>query len=65
MEGRLGEIRGNIASVNESIAETQLQMLDLENDNQNEINDLLQKTQSQISDLQEQYQAAQDVLREL
>lgn len=62
MEGRLGEIRGQIASVNEMIAETQLQMLDLENDNQNEINDQLQKTQTQIADLQEQYQAAQDVL---
>lgn len=62
MEGRLGEVRGNIASVNESIAETELQMLDLENDNQNEINDLLQKTQTQIADLQEQYQAAEDVL---
>lgn len=62
MEGRLGEIKGNIASVNESIAETRLQMLDLENDSQNEINDQLQKTQSQIADLQEQYEAAEDVL---
>ncbi len=62
MEGRLGEIKGNIASVGEAISETQLQMLDFVNDNQREINDQLQKTQAQILDLQEQYQAAQDVL---
>lgn len=62
IEGQLGEIKGNIASVYESVAETQLQMLDLENDHQKEINDQLQKTQSQVADLQEQYQAAEDVL---
>lgn len=62
MQGRLGEINGNIASVNELITETQLQMLDLKNDNQNEINDQLQKVQSQISDLEEQYQTAEDIL---
>lgn len=61
MEARLGEIKGNIASINESIIETELQILDFENDNKKEINDVLQKTQSQIADLQEQYQAAQDV----
>lgn len=62
IEGRLGEIIGNLGSVNESIAETELQMLDFENDNQNEINDLMQKAQAQILDLQEQYEASKDVL---
>lgn len=62
VEGRLGEIKGNIAGVNEAIAETQLQALDFENDYKNEINDQLGKAQSQILDLQEQYRAAQDIL---
>lgn len=62
IEGKLGEIKSNIAAIQESISETELQMFDLKNDSKNEINDQLQKIRSQIVDLQEQYQAAEDIL---
>lgn len=62
IQGRWGEAKAHIATSNESIVETQLQMLDLENDNENKINDSLHEVQSQILSLQEQYEASKDVL---
>jgi HlyD family type I secretion membrane fusion protein len=63
LKGKLGEIKANIAGANETVAETQLQIMNLENENQKEINAELKETHSHILDLQEQYQAANDILK--
>lgn len=60
--GRLGQIKAELSSANETIAETQLQIINTQNENQKEINSELKESQAQIQDLQEQYQAVLDVL---
>ncbi len=62
LEGRIGEMRANMARARENIAETELQLLNVENETYREINDALKEARGKLLDLQEQYRAAADVL---
>lgn len=61
-EGRLGELIAQIARSRQAIAESEISILSLQNDSQNEIAQSLRDTQNQIHDLREQIQAANHVL---
>lgn len=61
-EGRLGELIAQIARARQTIAESEISILGLNNDSQNEIAQSLRDTQNQIHDLTEQIQAASHVL---
>ncbi len=61
-EGRLGELTAQIARARQTIAESEINILSLQNDSQSEIAQSLRDTQNQIHDLAEQIQAANHVL---
>jgi HlyD family secretion protein len=62
IEGRRGDLIAQIARAQQSIMESQVNVLNLKNDAQNEIAQQLRETQKKIHELQEQIQAARDVL---
>ncbi len=62
IEGRRGEIIAQIARAQQTIAESQVSILNLENDTQNEVAEQLRETQRKIHDLKEKIQEAADVL---
>jgi HlyD family secretion protein len=61
-EGRLGELVAQTARARQTIAESEINILSLQNDVQNEIAQALRDTQNQIHDLTEKIQAASHVL---
>jgi HlyD family secretion protein len=62
MEGKRGEIVASIARAAQTIAESEVSILNLQNDTANEIANDLRDTQKKIHELSEQIQAARDVL---
>ncbi len=62
IEGRRGDMLAQIARAQQSIAESQVSIVNLENDTQNEIAEQLRDTQKKIHELREQIQQASDVL---
>lgn len=62
VEGRVGQVRGEIAHSQEQISEHQLHIISLENKWQKEIDDELKETYSKILDFKEQYEADKDIL---
>jgi HlyD family secretion protein len=62
MEGKRGELVASIARAHQTIAESQVNILNIQNDTQNEVANDLRDTQKKIHELTEQMQAARDVL---
>jgi HlyD family secretion protein len=62
IEGRRGETIAQIARAQQTIAESQVSILNLENDTQNEVAEQLRETQRKMHDLKEKIQEASDVL---
>lgn len=62
IEGRRGELVALIAKAQQTIAESEVQILNQQNDTQNEVATQLRDTQQKIHELTEQMQAAADVL---
>lgn len=61
-EGKRGDLMAQIARAQQTIAESEVNIISLENDSQNEIAQSLRDTQNQIHELVEQIQAAAHVL---
>jgi HlyD family secretion protein len=62
MEGKRGETVASVARAQQSIAESEVNILNLKNDTANEVANDLRDTQKKIHELSEQIQAARDVL---
>jgi HlyD family secretion protein len=62
IEGKRGDTIAQIARAGQNIAESQVSILNQENDMQNEVAESLRDTQKKIHELSEQIQAATDVL---
>lgn len=62
MEGRIGDTTAQIAKAKQVIAESEVDILSLQNDHQKEVADELRETQKKRHELEEQVQAAADVL---
>jgi HlyD family secretion protein len=62
IEGRRGELAAQIAKAQQTIAESEVQIINQQNDTQNEVANQLRDTQQKIHELAEQMQAASDVL---
>jgi HlyD family secretion protein len=62
IEGRRGDLNAQIAKAQQTIAESEVQILNQQNDTQNEVATQLRETQQKIHELAEQMQAASDVL---
>jgi HlyD family secretion protein len=62
IQGRRGELAALIAKAQQTIAESEVQILNQKNDTQNEVATQLRDTQQKIHELAEQMQAASDVL---
>lgn len=63
LDGRDGDIKSQIAKAGQSISQTQLEIINLDNDTKNEILAELQEIEIKISDLREQLTSAKDVLK--
>jgi HlyD family secretion protein len=63
LRGRLGQLRGDIAKAQQTIGETRLQIIDLDNRRAEEVVRDLRDAQARIADLEEKERAAEDVLR--
>lgn len=63
MEGRRGDALAQIARAQQTIAEAEVNILSLRNDNQKEVAEQLRETQQKLHELQEQVQAATDTLQ--
>jgi HlyD family secretion protein len=62
IEGRRGELAAQIAKAQQTIAESDVQIINQQNDTQNDVANQLRDTQQKIHELSEQMQAASDVL---
>ncbi len=62
LEGRIADARSQIAQVNQRIAESELQIIDLENSFREEVLGELRTKQDEVANLFEQLTAARDVL---
>jgi HlyD family secretion protein len=62
LEGSRGQIRAQIARAQQTIAESELNVLSLRNDNQNEVAQQLRETEEKLHELVQQREAAADVL---
>lgn len=62
VEGQRGQALAQIARANQSIAEAEVDILNLRNDTQKQVADELRATQQRVHELQERVQAANDVL---
>jgi HlyD family secretion protein len=62
MDGKRGELAAQIARAQQTIAENEVNILNLQNDTQNEVANDLRDTQKKIHELGEQIEAAQAVL---
>lgn len=63
LEGRSGDINAQIAKAGQAISETELEIINLDNDTKNQILAELQDIEIKISDLTEQLTSAKDVLK--
>lgn len=63
LKGNQGEYLANISKVKQTIAETQIEIINLKTENQNQIVKDLQDVQTKIVDLEERVKAATDVLQ--
>ncbi len=61
-EGKRGDMAAQIARAKQTIAESEVNILSLQHDNQKEVADNLRDIQKKLHELQEQTQAAADVL---
>ena len=61
-EGKIGQIKSSIASVNQKIGENKLEIINFANNVQNKINIELKDIASAITDLKERMKTAQDIL---
>ncbi len=62
-KGKKGELEANIAKAGQSISETELEIINLQNENLNEILAELQDIEVKVSDLTEQLVSAKDILK--
>jgi HlyD family secretion protein len=62
MEGKRGDTMAHIAKAKQTIAESEVDILSLQNDRQKDVADELRDTQKKLHEVQEQAQAAADVL---
>lgn len=62
-EGKKGELEASIAKAGQSILETKLEIINLENENLNEVLANLQDVEVKVSDLTEQLASAKDILK--
>ena len=62
IEGQRGELAAQIAKAQQTIAESEVQIINQQNDTQNDVANQLRETQAKIHELTEQMQAAADVL---
>jgi HlyD family secretion protein len=62
MEGKRGDTLAHIAKAKQTIAESEVDILSLQNDRQKDVADELRDTQKKLHEVQEQAQAAADVL---
>ena len=62
-EGKKGELVATIAKAKQSISETELEIINLQNENLNEILAELQDIEVKVSDLTEQLVSAKDILK--
>ena len=62
MDGRIGDTTAQIAKARQVIAESEVDILSLQNDLQKDVADELRETQKKRQELEEQVQAAADVL---
>lgn len=62
-QGKKGELRAGIAKTKQAILETELEIINLQNDNLNEILAELQETEVKVSDLTEQLRSSKDILK--
>jgi HlyD family secretion protein len=62
IEGQRGELTAQIAKAQQTIAESEVQIINQQNDTQNDVATQLRETQQKIHELTEQMQAASDVL---
>jgi HlyD family secretion protein len=62
MEGKIGDTTAQIAKAKQSIAESEVDILSIQNDHQKDVADELRETQKKRHELEEQAQAAADVL---
>jgi HlyD family type I secretion membrane fusion protein len=63
LEGRSGDINAQIAKAGQAISETELEIINLDNDTKNQVLAELQDVEIKISDLTEQLTSAKDVLK--
>jgi HlyD family type I secretion membrane fusion protein len=63
IKGKKGELEANIAKAGQSISETELEIINLQNENLNEILAELQDIEVKVSDLTEQLVSAKDILK--
>lgn len=63
MEGKRGDMLAQIARAQQTIAESEVNILSLKNDSQKEVAEQLRETQQKIHELREQVQAASDTLQ--
>ncbi|MCB2081855.1 MAG: HlyD family type I secretion periplasmic adaptor subunit [Rickettsiales bacterium] len=61
LEGLKGELQARIARAEQNIAENEMQMINLQNQNLSDVLAQLRETQAQIADLEERIRAAEDV----
>jgi HlyD family secretion protein len=64
-DGQLGETTGRLMSARGRIAETQLQVLQLDNDHMTEVNKDLREAETRINELQDRKVTAEDQLRRI
>lgn len=65
LEGLRGEYQAQIARVEQSIAENELQVINLQNEKLSEVLTQLRETQTQVADLEERIRAADDVMNRI
>jgi HlyD family secretion protein len=62
IDGKAGEIAGQLARANQTLAETQVQILNLRNDRQSQASEQLRETEQKLTDLLAQMMTARDML---
>ena len=65
IEGQLGETTARISSIHGKIAETELQIVQLDNDQITEVTKELREVETKVSELQERRVAAEDQLKRI
>ncbi|APO78768.1 HlyD family type I secretion membrane fusion protein (plasmid) [Rhizobium etli 8C-3] len=63
LKGELGSLVASVAQTNGKVTETELQIIQIDDDHRSEVSDELRKTQSDIAEFSERMVAARDELR--